>query len=33
MEKYKTLETLGDGTYGVVLKAYNVETSIFHYLI
>lgn len=28
MEKYKTLETLGDGTYGVVLKAYHVDTSI-----
>ena len=27
MEKFKTLETIGDGTYGVVLKAYNIETS------
>lgn len=28
MEKYKILETLGNGTYGTVLKGINTETSI-----
>lgn len=28
MEKFKSIEKIGDGTYGTVLKSINTETSI-----
>jgi serine/threonine protein kinase len=32
MEKYKIQDQLGDGTYGTVIKAINIETSIYFIL-
>jgi serine/threonine protein kinase len=33
MEKYKIIETIGDGTYGTVYKALNTADSIVIFLI
>lgn len=30
MEKYSGLKTIGDGTYGSVVKAMNMKTGKFH---
>ena len=33
MEKYSGMKTIGDGTYGSVLRAYNVKTGMeIHWL-
>ena len=31
MEKYSGLKTIGDGTYGSVVKAMNMKTGNFYY--
>ena len=33
MEKYSGLKTIGDGTYGSVVKAMNMKTGIINFVV